>query len=122
MWNYNYNNTLTHHGVKGMKWGVRKNRKPVHEDYAKAHSKKSVKQMSNEELKNRNNRLEAERKYKQLRQQTSAGRNAVNTFIKTAGTLTAIGSAYKMYKKTGGNIIDAVGDMIMADVVKAFNR
>lgn len=77
------NNELYHYGVLGMKWGVRKDRgggvsktgrrfrskkekTPVHEDYARAHSKKSVKSMSDAELRNRINRLQMEKQYKEL--------------------------------------------------------
>lgn len=81
-------NELYHYGVLGMKWGVRKSRggssksggrrrsktETVHEDYAKAHSKKSVKQMSDAELRSRINRLQMEKQYSQLNQrQVSAG-------------------------------------------------
>ena len=38
----------------------------VHEDYARAHSKKSVKTMSDAELRNRINRLQMEKQYKEL--------------------------------------------------------
>jgi hypothetical protein len=73
-------NQLTHVGIKGMRWGVRryqnkdgsltpagkKRRKEVHEDYAKAHTRKSVKQMSDKELRERNNRLQMEQQYSKL--------------------------------------------------------
>lgn len=44
MWTYNYTNELYHHGVKGMKWGVRK----AKEEYrtAKSASKEARKQFS----------------------------------------------------------------------------
>lgn len=29
MWTYNHNNELYHHGIKGMKWGVRKDRSTI---------------------------------------------------------------------------------------------
>lgn len=45
---------LQHHGVKGMKWGVRKDRK-------------SVKKMSNKELKNANERMRLENEYRSLK-------------------------------------------------------
>ena len=46
--------TIQHHGIKGMKWGVRKDRK-------------SVKDMSDKELQKANNRMRLEREYKELK-------------------------------------------------------
>lgn len=45
---------LQHHGVKGMKWGVRKDRK-------------SIKNMTNKELQDANNRMRLENEYKKLK-------------------------------------------------------
>ena len=113
----NKNYELYHWGVKGMKWGVRRyqnkdgtltpagrkrKRDDYHEDYKKAHDGKSVKYMSNEELRERNKRLNAEAEYDRLKKQTNAGQKAVREFIATAGTIAAITGAYTTYKKTGG--------------------
>ena len=60
-------NELYHYGIKGMKWGVRRKRQSkssknnkfkkkteeVHDDYKRAHSNKSVKSMSDNELRTR---------------------------------------------------------------------
>ena len=122
--NYIYKE-LSHSGIKGMKWGVRryqnadgsltdagkKRYKDVHEDYAKAHIKKSVKQMSDKELRERNNRLEMERKYAQFSKKESRGKKAVKTFIGVAGTIVAIEGAAKTYERVGKALLDKIGKM-----------
>lgn len=112
------NGELYHWGVKGMKWGVRKKRKDKYVDpeHARAHSNTRVREMSNQELRERNNRLEAERKYRELRRQTNTGQRAVSTFIKTAGTLSAVAGAYITYKKFGKDALQAIGHLgLMAE-------
>ena len=110
------NNELYHYGVLGMKWGVRKSRgegvsktgrrgkttkerPPAHEDYKKAHSKKSVREMSDAELRSRINRLDMERRYQELNPSTkNRGRKYVNSIIKTGTTIaTATGTALTIY-------------------------
>ena len=109
-------NELYHYGVLGMKWGVRKSRDggvsktgrrgrttkerpPAHEDYKKAHSKKSVREMSDAELRSRINRLDMERRYKELNPSTkNRGRKYVNSIIKTGTTIaTVTGTALTIY-------------------------
>ena len=132
MWQYNYSdNYLAHYGVLGMKWGVRKNKTkgglrkrkstPVHDDYKKAHSGKSVKSMSDSELRSVNNRLQMERQYSELTRKTSKGKKVVNTLIKTAGTIAAAEAAYKTYNRIGKQAVDAIGDWVMADLAKGLS-
>lgn len=91
---------IWHHGVKGMKWGVRhtpeqlghtggtkKAKEEPHEDYKKAHDSKSVKTMSDAELRARLNRLDMERRYSQMNpNRVERGRNILKTTIAVAGT------------------------------------
>ena len=124
MWQYNYSDDyLAHYGVLGMKWGVRKDKAkgdlrkrkstPIHDDYKKAHSGKSVKSMSDSELRSVNNRLQMERQYSELTRKTSKGKKVVNTLIKTAGTIAAAEAAYKTYSRIGKQAVDAIGDWVM---------
>ena len=89
------NNELYHFGVKGMKWGVRKNRSssdPSSSSLSKKKKRglgnisepknKSVKDMSDEELRNTIARIELENRYKDLSpKKVSAGKKFVDRVI-----------------------------------------
>lgn len=100
------NNELTHWGIRGMRWGVRryqnkdgsltaagKNRlktEDYHEDYNKAHSSKSVKTMSDKELRERLNRLQMEKQYSQIsKREKSFGEKFVTGVLTDAAKQTA---------------------------------
>ena len=118
-------NELYHYGVLGMRWGVRKSKSgssgvgkrskrsklTVDPSYKKAHSKKKLKYMSDNELREINNRLNAEKQYKDLTRTKSRGKKAVDAFVSTAGTVAAVMGAYKTYKKYGGEILNKIGKM-----------
>lgn len=116
------NNELYHYGVLGMKWGVhrsksgssssgkrsRGHKSAIDPSYKKAHSKKKLKYMSDNDLREINNRLNAERQYKDLTRTKSRGKSAVDAFVSTAGTIAAVAGAYKTYKKYGAPIAKKV--------------
>ena len=90
-------NELTHYGILGMKWGVR--RTPVQLDRAKGSSKKNsdgdgkknVKSMSDDELRKVVNRLQMERQYSQLSESNvSKGKEYMQKIIKTGTTVAAV--------------------------------
>lgn len=113
------NNEIYHWGIKGMKWGRRKNEgKTVetHDDYAKAHSKKSVQSMSDAELRSRNNRLQMERQYSDLTKKTNIGKKIVTGLIATAGTLAAAERAYSTYKHLGDKAYEGIANKIMKSI------
>lgn len=102
-----YDPYLSHFGVKGMKWGVRKDRKKVavssvkpHDDYSKAHSSKSVSEMSDSELRSRINRLQMEQQYSKLTtsESTSIGRQASGKVLNFFGKL-AVDISREIVKK-----------------------
>ena len=106
---------LKHYGVRGMKWGVRKKR-VYHEDYQKAHSKKSVREMSNTELRERNNRLQMEQQYAQMTKRKNRGKQAITAIIATAATIKALDGAYQTYKKYGNGALDKIGDWVVGGI------
>ena len=92
---------LYHHGILGQKWGIRRyqntdgsltnagkkrysgNSEP-HPDYMKAHTKKKVSEMSDEELNKRLNRIRMEQQYNQLskpNKNKSRGQEAIKKII-----------------------------------------
>jgi hypothetical protein len=108
---------LKHYGIKGMRWGVRKKRTITnHEDYQKAHSKKSVQEMSDKELRERNNRLQMEQQYAQMTKKKNRGKQVITAIVATAATLKALEGAYKTYKNYGNAALDKVGDWVVSGI------
>lgn len=98
---------LMHYGILGMKWGVRrseaqlarargKSKSPseeVSEDYKKAHSSKSVKSMSDAELRNRLNRLHMEQTYSKMNTgDVNRGKEVASKILKAGTTVATVTS------------------------------
>lgn len=84
---------LQHHGVKGMKWGVRKERK-------------SVKNMTNQELQDANKRMSLESQYKKLKHPIASKASDKFTNALIAGLAGAAGiSLAAAVKKYGSEFV-----------------
>ena len=114
---------LYHYGVPGMRWGHRKKRVPSSDSSeVKRIRKKSVDEMSNQELQKANQRLELERKYKGYTKKVNYGKKAVQTFIKASSTITAVAGAYAVYKNVSGKALNGIGNWIVGDISKGLKK
>jgi hypothetical protein len=108
---------LAHHGVKGMKWGVRKKGSRVTKG-ARTNFKKPPRKLSNDQLNKRIKRMETEKKYNSLnKKDLSAGQKFAQEVLSSAGrkvaTTVVTGAALAGIKaaltaKFGSDVAEAV--------------
>lgn len=83
-------NELTHYGVEGMKWGIRRSEAQL----AKARGSKTddISKLSDDELRRRVNRLNMEQQYKKLTSSasTSKGADYMKKIYKAGTTVAAV--------------------------------
>jgi hypothetical protein len=116
------NNYLYHWGVKGMKWGVRKQPKQVLAAKSRRSKKmrdKYMKSLSDDELKREVNRLNMEKQYRQLtNKEVGKGRKKVAAILATAATTVATTYAIK-YMTKGANFMEGKASKKVASILKA---
>lgn len=107
---------LAHHGIKGMKWGVR--RTPEQLGYRKTKKRNGLpehKRLSDEELARRVKRLRAEDEYLRLSKSTtsvSRGSKAVKTALKALGTATAASGLVLTAYNNGEKLIEIGAEIL----------
>jgi hypothetical protein len=108
-------NFIEHHGIKGMKWGQRRSKKQLERaarqssEHKNVHALKGKKssELSNQELKAINERLNLEQNFHRLNPTTvQRGHNAVKGVLAIAGTGAAV---YSMAQSPAGKAAITAG-------------
>lgn len=110
--NQNNPNELKHYGVLGMKWGRRKKRYYTPSEDSNRVTRirqKHVSEMSNQELKDVNKRLNLEKDYRSLTIKKNLGKTAIQSFIGVAGTIVALEGASKTYERITRTAVSKIG-------------
>lgn len=77
---------LEHHGIKGMKWGVRRKRGRDGRVDSSAKPKPKAHELSDDDLRAAINRLQMEKQYAQLSGSSKSGKQTATSFIAKHGS------------------------------------
>ena len=127
-------NELYHFGIKGMKWGVRRfqnkdgtrttagksRRKEYSSDYIDSRTKKSIRSMSNEELKKRINRYQLENQYRNL--EPSVYNKGMTMAKKIIATVGIVGGLYAIKSNAALKAVFDSGKSFVKSVGQTANR
>lgn len=99
---------FAHHGILGMKWGIRRNRDgTVSKTPSKMKGKRDPRTMSNEELIKEVQRLNLEKQYRQLtKQDTLSGKDWIKKTLTDSGKRVAAKYIEQTMDKMVGSILD----------------
>lgn len=114
-----YSDYLEHHGVKGMRWGVRKNKyKNNIKKRKNIKSTDDISKLSDEELSRRVNRLSKEKQLRDLtKSDVNSGKKAMKKALGIIGTSilvpAATGAAIYALKNVGKGFVKSTADYVV---------
>ena len=120
---YQYPDYLMHYGVKGMKWGVRHDKKfgsNRHKKYSADYEatrktrRKSSKYLSNDELRQLNKRMQLEQEYNKLSTRNVDIHRGMQYAGALVGVSAAIGSVYAIKNQPWINdLVSSINDWVI---------